>query len=151
MGPYLLPNRRNAQRYRECLESVLSALLGVLPLAVRKFDARIVMCVPVIPCGALPSGLKWTQAASNSSCNYEAPVVCSFDNLRHLMVTYILKVSRHRSSVLRYFPVIFKKDPHHVELVHEFRFFLYICHIIGLLFEPVRVTYVCIFFILTPW
>jgi hypothetical protein len=27
------------------------------------------------PCGAVPSALKWTAAASNTYCNYESPVV----------------------------------------------------------------------------
>jgi hypothetical protein len=41
--------------------------------------------------GALPSALKWTEAASNACCNYEAPMVWSHDSLRHLTVTFILK------------------------------------------------------------
>jgi hypothetical protein len=44
-----------------------------------------------MPCDPLPSTLKWTGAASNTYCNYEAPMILSFNNLRHLTVTCILK------------------------------------------------------------
>jgi hypothetical protein len=40
-----------------------------------------------MPCGALPSALKWAEATLNSHCNYEAPMIWLFDSLRHLTVT----------------------------------------------------------------
>jgi hypothetical protein len=65
-----------------------------------------------MPRGALPSALKWTEAASNSCCNCEAPMVWSFDTLRHLTVTCILKTKRHRTYVLQYFQLAFLTRNH---------------------------------------
>jgi hypothetical protein len=53
-----------------------------------------------VPCGALPSASKWTEAASNTHFNYEAPVVSSFDCLPHLTLTCILKTNRHRAHAV---------------------------------------------------
>jgi hypothetical protein len=57
---------------------------------------------------------------------------------------------RHGAYVLQYFPIIFKKEPHHGELVHEFRFILYVCHVIELLFESVCVCYLYVYILLFP-
>jgi hypothetical protein len=40
-----------------------------------RVDVRISMDVPVILCGALPSGLKWTEAALNTYYNHETPMI----------------------------------------------------------------------------
>jgi hypothetical protein len=37
-----------------------------------------------VPCGALPSAFKLTEAAAHTYCNYEALIVWSFDHLHHL-------------------------------------------------------------------
>jgi hypothetical protein len=60
-----------------------------------------------MPCGALPSTLKWTEAASNTYCNYEAPFVWSSDSLRHLTVTCILKTKCQRTYVILYYMLFF--------------------------------------------
>lgn len=76
------------------------------------------------PWGALPSALKWTKAPSNAYCNYEAPVVWSFDSLCHLTVTCILTIKGH--MCLRYFRlVLLNKRSHYGDLVNEFPFILY--------------------------
>jgi hypothetical protein len=56
-----------------------------------------------MPCGALPSALKWKEAAANTYCNHETPMVWSFDNLRHLTVTCIMKTKRHITYVYNVF------------------------------------------------
>jgi hypothetical protein len=33
--------------------------------------------------------LEWTEAASNTNCNYEVPMVLSADSLRHLTAMYL--------------------------------------------------------------
>jgi hypothetical protein len=78
-----------------------------------------------MPCGALPSALKWKEAASNTYCNYEAPMVWSFDSLRHLTVMCILKTKRHTPYSVQYFLLFFNKELHHGVRMHEFHFTLY--------------------------
>jgi hypothetical protein len=37
-----------------------------------------------MPCGALPSALKWMEAASNIYCNYDVLMILPFDGDAHL-------------------------------------------------------------------
>jgi hypothetical protein len=80
-------------------------------------------------CGPLPSTLKWTGAASNTYCNYEAPMIWSFDNLRHLTVTCILKTIRHSTYAVQHFRVLFKKKSHYGELGRKYfcALLMYVC------------------------
>jgi hypothetical protein len=65
-------------------------------------------------------------AASNTYFKYKAPMVWSFDSLRHLTVICILKTKRHRTYAVQYFRLIFffNTELHSAELVGEFRFIL---------------------------
>jgi hypothetical protein len=56
-----------------------------------------------MPCDALPSVL-------NGHGRYEAPIVWSCDNLRHLTVACILKTKRHRTYVETYFRLVFQHE-----------------------------------------
>jgi hypothetical protein len=51
-------------------------------------------------CGVLLSVLKWTEAASNIRCNYNMPMIWSFNNFRHEMVTCIVKTKHHRTYIV---------------------------------------------------
>jgi hypothetical protein len=44
-----------------------------------------------------------TEAASNTYCNYEVPIVWSSDSLCHLTLTCIVKTKRHTTYVVSYF------------------------------------------------
>jgi hypothetical protein len=74
-------------------------LVARLQEAVTTVDANMLGVFERMPCSALPSALKWTDAASKTYCNYEAPMVSLFDSLRHLTVTCILKTKHHRTYV----------------------------------------------------
>jgi hypothetical protein len=81
-----------------------------------------------MPCGALPSAFKWTEAASITCCNYEASMVWTSDSLCHLTVTSTLETICHRTYVVKYFRpfvVVVNKRSCYWELMREFRFILY--------------------------
>jgi hypothetical protein len=46
-----------------------------LQAAMTTVDTNMLRRVQRIPYGSLPSDLKWTQATSNTDCNYEVPMV----------------------------------------------------------------------------
>jgi hypothetical protein len=79
-----------------------------------------------MPCGALPSALYWTEAASNTCCDSETPTVWSFDSLRHMTVTCILKNKCHMACDVQYFRLSFNKRQYYWESVHKFRSILHI-------------------------
>jgi hypothetical protein len=62
-------------------------------------------------------------AASKTYCNYEAPMVWSFDSLRHLKESFILKSKPHKI----YSTIFLNKESHYGELMREFRLVMYIC------------------------
>jgi hypothetical protein len=55
------------------------------------------------------AALRWTEAALNSYCNIEAPMVSSSVSLRHLAVTCMLKTKRRRANVVQYLRVVIKQ------------------------------------------
>jgi hypothetical protein len=59
-----------------------------------------------MPYGTLSSALKWMEVTLNTYCNYEAPMVWSFNNLCHLTVMFILKIECHRTYVVEYFLLV---------------------------------------------
>jgi hypothetical protein len=73
-----------------------------------------------VPFGSLPSAWKWTKAAPNTSCNYEATIIRSVDSLCHLTVTCVLKTKRHRAYVLQYVWLFFNKKSHYGQFASEF-------------------------------
>jgi hypothetical protein len=54
------------------------------------------------------SAFKWTEAASKSNCNYEAPMVRSVDGLR--LLTCILRTKHYRTYVPQCFRLPFSKE-----------------------------------------
>jgi hypothetical protein len=52
------------------------------------------------------SSLNWKNVASNSCCNYGAPMVWSSDSLRHLTVTCIVSTERYRAYVVQHFRLL---------------------------------------------
>jgi hypothetical protein len=79
-----------------------------------------------MPLSALPSALKWTEAASNICCNIETPVFWSFVGLPHLTVTYILIQDVTRHMLCNIFELFLSKISHYTELMREFLFALYL-------------------------
>jgi hypothetical protein len=57
-------------------------------------------------CGTLLSHLKWMEAASDTCCNYEMPVVWLFYSLCCSTVTCIFKTIHHRTYIGQYFQLV---------------------------------------------